>query len=256
MDRAYQWAVDNAETYNLDMTKVFFSGGSAGTPLAAMASQRLPNVLGFIGFNGIYDFVNDAGDYGAGNWYKQDVPSETANSAFFNLSDNPPATILMHGDADNTISHTQSIRFADAINAKGGSAETIIYPGEVHSFFSRDKTFHEDAFYEMANFMTEQLKKSAILSVSDIISEGEIIVYPNPLKKGDNLTLQLDSSFSSEKIETQIINYLGQVILKTNLIPNQNSNTINIYTQNLEAGIYLLKIQNHKSSKTLKFIVQ
>lgn len=256
VDRAYQWAVDNAETYNLDMTKVFFSGGSAGTPLAAMASQRLPNVLGFIGFNGIYDFVNDAGDYGAGNWYKQDVPSETANSAFFNLSDNPPATILMHGDADNTISHTQSIRFADAIKAKGGSAETIIYPGEVHSFFSRDKIFHEDAFYEMANFMTEQLKKSSILSVSDIKSEGKVKGYPNPVKKGNDFTLQLDSNFRTKKIEIQIINYLGQVISKTNFIPNQNSNTINIDTKNLRVGVYIIKIGGNRSYKTLKFIIQ
>ena len=256
VNRAYQWAVDNAKTYNLDMTKVFFSGGSAGTPLAALASQRLPNILGFIGFNGIYDFVNDAGDYGAGNWYKQDIPSETANSATFQLSDNPPATILLHGDADNTISHTQSINFAEAINAKGGSAEVIIYPGEVHSFFSRDKNVHEDAFYEMANFITKQLEKAAVLKVSDIKSEGEIIVYPNPVNKGNTFTLQLNSNFSSEKIETQIINYLGQIVSQTNLYPNQNSNTINIDTQNLEAGIYLLKIQNHKSYKTLKFVVQ
>jgi acetyl esterase/lipase len=256
VDRAYQWAIDNAETYNLDMTKVFFSGGSAGTPLAAMASQRLPNVLGFIGFNGIYDFVNDSGDYGAGNWFKQDIPSETANSAFFNLSDNPPATILMHGDADNTISHTQSTRFSDAINAKGGSAKTIIYPGEVHSFFSRDKPSHEDAFYEMANFITEQLEKAAVLSISDIKSEGEIKAYPNPVKKGNTLTLQLDSDFSTDKIETQIINYLGQVVAKSTFYPNRDSNAVSIETQNLNAGIYLLKIRDDKSYKTLKFVVQ
>jgi len=253
VDRAYQWAIDNAETYNLDMTKVFFSGGSAGTPLAAMASQRLPNILGFIGFNGIYDFVNDSGDYGAGNWYKQDVPSETANSAFFNLSDNPPATILLHGDADNTISHTQSTRFADAINAKGGSAKTIIYPEEVHSFFSRDKAFHEDAFYEMANFITEQLEKAAVLSISDIQSEGEIMAYPNPVKKGNTLTLQLDSNFSSDKIEAQIINYLGQVVVKSTMSLKGDSKAVAIDTKSLKSGIYLLKIRDYK---TLKFVVQ
>ena len=251
---AYQWAIDNAETYNLDMTKVFFSGGSAGTPLAALASQTLPNILGYIGFNGIYDFVNDAGDFGAGNWYKQDVPSETENSAIFNLSDNPPPTILMHGDADNTISHNQSINFADAINAKGGDATAIIYPGEVHAFFSRDKKYHEECFYEMANFMTEQLEKAESLSVSAINKEINGIIYPNPVKKGDNL--QLKSDFNSEIITAKIINYLGQTVLETSLYPINGTKIFNIDTSNLKQGIYFLKTFDNQTSNLLKFIIK
>ena len=161
VNTAYQWALDNADTYNFDMTKVFFSGGSAGAPLAALAAQRLPNVIGLIGFNGIYDFVNDAGDFGASNWYKQNIPSETDNSAFFQLSDNPPATIMMHGDADTTISYTQSTLFADKINANGGSAEAVIYPEEVHAFFNPGKPAYEDVLIEMVNFINGVLNEQA-----------------------------------------------------------------------------------------------
>ncbi|WP_139956483.1 alpha/beta hydrolase fold domain-containing protein [Flavicella sediminum] len=255
LNRAYQWAIDNAETYNLDMTKVFFSGGSAGTPLAALASQRLPNILGFIGFNGIYDFVNDTGDYGAGNWYKQDIPSETENSAVFQLSEQPPATILMHGDGDTTISHTQSTRFSDAIIAKGGNAKTIIYPGEVHSFFSRGKPAHEDVFYEMAKFITERLEE-ANLSINETHKkETEIRVYPNPLKKGTALNISLQSNFNSEVIQCQIINQLGQVVLEASIKSLEKPKLFSLDTSSLNDGYYMLRVTSSNMTDTIQFII-
>lgn len=252
---AYQWALDNADTYNFDMTKVFFSGGSAGTPLAALASQKYSSVIGFIGFNGIYDFVNDAGDFGTGNWYKQNVPSETANSPIFNLRTPPPSTIMMHGDADTTISYTQSTLFAEAINANGGSAEVVIYPGEVHAFFNQGKSAYEDVLIEMVNFINGVLTKES-LSLTDISIEDQVMVYPNPVDKGDTLTLQLKSKFSADKLETQIINYLGQIVVKKTLYPNQDSNTIKIDTKNLKKGVYILKIFDKHSPRTIKFVIQ
>lgn len=255
VNTAYQWAVDNAETYNLDMTKVFFSGGSAGTPLAALASQQLPNVIGFIGFNGIYDFVNDAGDYGAGNWYQQDIPSESANSAIFQLSNHPPATILMHGDADNTISHNQSVSFANAITAKGGSAEAIIYPGEVHSFFSRGKPAHEDAMYEMSKFITKVLEEKDGLSTKSFYQKVNTVAYPNPIKKGQPLNIQLNSSYKNQDIKVQTINFMGQIVLNTTITLSNQSNTLKIDTNNLTKGNYILKIVTNLNSEIIKFIV-
>ncbi|WP_372757851.1 alpha/beta hydrolase fold domain-containing protein [Mariniflexile sp.] len=251
---AYQWALDNADTYNFDMTKVFFSGGSAGTPLAALASQQLPNVIGFIGFNGIYDFVNDAGDFGTGNWYKQNVPSEEANSPIFQLNDNPPATIMMHGDADTTISYTQSTRFAEAINAKGGTAETIIYPGEVHAFFNLGQKAYEDVLYEMASFMRNLLSETLSVSGLGKKTESKIIAYPNPVKKGDILKVRLNSNFTSVKVQVQIINNLGQIVLNNAI--NSNSNTIILDIKGFEKGIYFLKVGANQMSQTLKFVVQ
>ena len=157
IDTAYQWALANADTYNFDMTKVFFSGGSAGSPLASLASQRYPAVIGFIGFNGIYDFVNNQGRFGRGNGFGQEEPSAESNSAIHQLRSNPPATILMHGDKDTTILYTQSTLFADKINANGGHARAVIYPGEVHAFFNKRKPAYQDVLIEMANFMFEVL---------------------------------------------------------------------------------------------------
>ncbi|MDO7172357.1 alpha/beta hydrolase fold domain-containing protein [Mariniflexile sp. AS56] len=252
---AYQWALDNADAYNFDMTKVFFSGGSAGTPLAALASQRLPNVIGFIGFNGIYDFVNDAGDFGTGNWYKQNVPSEEANSPIFQLKTNPPATIMMHGDADTTISHTQSTLFADAINTNGGDATAVIYPGEVHAFFNPGKPAYEDVLIEMVNFMSQALKTAESLGVNDLrINDAKLLAYPNPVKKGDTLNIALDSSGIQGEPQVQIVNQLGQQLAKPAM--HVDTNTLYIDTQKYEEGIYFLSIFVNQTSKTVKFVIQ
>jgi len=254
---AYEWIMDHADTYNLDTTKVFFSGGSAGTPLAALAIQTLPNVLGYIGFNGIYDFVNDTGDYGYGNWFKQDVPSEAENSAIFQLSDNPPATLLMHGDADNTISYLQSINFADAINAKGGDARVIIYPGEVHSFFSRDKNYHEDCFYEMISFIEEIIEKQESTAI-DETDDGiqSTFIYPNPLKSGDLLNIQLNAMHDAQKIDVQIVNFLGQIVQENTAHVKSGSSTINIPVNELKSGYYVLQIMTEQSTTSQPLIIQ
>lgn len=250
IDTAYQWALANADVYNFDMTKVFFSGGSAGTPLAALASQKYPAVIGFIGFNGIYDFVNDAGDFGNTNWYKQNIPSETINSAFFQLRTNPPATIMMHGDADTTISYKQSTLFADAINAKGATARAVIYPREVHAFFNPGQPAYEDVLYEMVTFMKDLLAEN--LSISDLLKENRFITYPNPVKKGE--TLKIAFNANNQKVAVQIINYLGQIVYDLTLFPE--SNIIAIDTNDLEKGNFILKINSNQNTQSLKIIIQ
>lgn len=174
IDSAYQWAMRNADTYNFDMTKVFFSGGSAGAPLAALAAQRYDGTVGLIGFNGIYDFVNDAGSFGQGNNYGQETPSAEANSAFYQLRADPPASIFMHGDNDNTIPLSQSTLFADQINRNGGVAKTVVYPGQPHAFFNRGKQEFEDVLYEMAEFMRDVLDSTVVsYNVDFTVTDGQ-----------------------------------------------------------------------------------
>lgn len=254
IDTAYKWALENAETYNFDMTKVFFSGGSAGTPLASLASQRYNAVIGFIGFNGMYDFVNDQNSFGQWNGYGQETPSAEANSAIFQLRENPPVTILMHGDADTTIPYTQSTLFADKINENGGKARAVIYPDEVHAFFNLNQPAYEDVLIEMVNFINEVLKEEASLSIEEKKSEDEIVMYPNPVKKGNMLKIQLYNEFNGEKVSVEILNVLGQSITKKIVYPSLN--TISISTKSLIKGTYFIKTSVKTNLKTLKFIIQ
>jgi len=162
---------------------------------------------------------------------------------------------MMHGDADTTISYTQSTLFADAINEKGGNAEAVIYPGEVHAFFNLGKPAYEDVLIEMVNFINEVLAEKA-LSVTDNNISNQIKMYPNPVKKGDTLSLEFNSKLNSTVLETQIINYLGQIVVEKKRYLDQNSKAIKIDTKDLKKGIYILKIVNQEHPKTFKFVVQ
>ncbi|MEP1489829.1 MAG: alpha/beta hydrolase fold domain-containing protein [Algibacter sp.] len=156
IESAYQWAISNASTYNFDLDKIFLSGGSAGTPLASLFSQEHDDIKAFVGFNGIYNFSQNPGSsfpFGGSSVYEFCVPSCAANSSIFNLRNNPPATLLLHGDNDTTINHTQSTLFEAAINNAGGNARTVIYPGEPHAFFNTGRVQFEDCLWEMANFL-------------------------------------------------------------------------------------------------------
>ena len=137
VESAVQWVRDNAEEYNIDVNKMGFAGGSAGGPLSALQAQRTPEALLYVGFNGIFDFtLDDNSSFGGGNNYGQRNPGAAYNSAAKNIRENPPYTLLLHGSEDTTIDPLQSVKFAKAINAKGGTADVKIYDGEVHSFFS------------------------------------------------------------------------------------------------------------------------
>ena len=127
----------NAAIYNIDTNRIGLYGGSAGTPLASLAAQLLPEAKCFIGYNGIYNFVSNPGSGFPGSTsYRQNVPSLAANSAIYNLRSNPPAVLLLHGTADTTISNSQSVLFGEAVAAQHSYAKVCLYEGEEHAFFN------------------------------------------------------------------------------------------------------------------------
>ncbi|WP_430931167.1 alpha/beta hydrolase fold domain-containing protein [Saccharicrinis sp. 156] len=259
IDAAYQWAIANAETYNFDLSKVFISGGSAGSPLAALAAQRYPSVIGFIGFNGVYDFVNDQGSFGQWNGYGQEDPSAEANSPIFQLRDHPPATILMHGDEDTTIPYTQSKLFADKINAEGGEARTVIYPGEVHAFFNLGKEEYEDVLFEMVNFMLEVLENEDVnsgIGHTNYNKNTDIMVYPNPVKEGGCLDFQLGLYLNANNVNVEIVNITGQRIMNETVLLYQGSGKLCLENSKSAAGTYILKVLGDSFSATQKIVVQ
>ena len=147
---AYKWVESHAAEYNIDIERSAFAGGSAGTPLSALAAQRAPGATCYIGLNGIYNFVeNPASRFGKGDSYGLRIPSAKANSAIFNLKIPPPDTILLHGTEDTTISPQLSVLFGEAIERAGGNARVVLYEGEPHAFFNPGKQMYVPVLYEV-----------------------------------------------------------------------------------------------------------
>jgi len=141
---AIQYVIDHAAEYGIDTSRMGLYGGSAGTPTSALVAQANTNITCYIGFNGLYDFVNRTPPYGfgGGTSFQQDIPSLEANSAALNVRADPPDTLLLHGSADTTIEHQQSLRYAEKIVEAGGNATALIYRDEVHAFFNDGRPMH------------------------------------------------------------------------------------------------------------------
>jgi len=67
-----------------------------------------------------------------------------------------PPMLLLHGDADSTVPHHQSVRFCEALEAAGGTAELFTAPGAAHAFFNRPPWF-EPTLDRMTAFFQKHL---------------------------------------------------------------------------------------------------
>jgi hypothetical protein len=75
----------------------------------------------------------------------------------------------------------------------------------------------------------------ASLSVKDTESVKESPVYPNPVKRGNDIHFRIDDSSASE---ISVYDVSGKLLKKQNI--NQNNNVVN--TQDLTSGTYIYKI--------------
>ncbi|WPJ95982.1 alpha/beta hydrolase [Coraliomargarita algicola] len=136
---AIDYVRQHASELNLDFTRVGIAGGSAGGHLSAIAAQMTPECICYDGYNGLFDaFDRNRSRFGGGDYTGTTEAEKKAASAIYNIKTPPPDTFLYHGTADPTVDFKQSVRFAEAIRAKGGSAEVLAYEGQGHGFFNKD----------------------------------------------------------------------------------------------------------------------
>ncbi|GAB5560042.1 MAG: hypothetical protein SynsKO_16890 [Synoicihabitans sp.] len=135
------WFEARADEFGVDITRVGFSGGSAGTPLSAVLAQEHPASLTYVGLYGVYDLLNNSEslfpdeqarvDFGLEN-----PAAQRAASAWHQLRAEPPATLLFHGALDILTHPSQSTRFAAYMREQGAIAEAIVFSEVNHGFFS------------------------------------------------------------------------------------------------------------------------
>ena len=143
LESSVKWFLDNADRFNADTTRIGFGGASAGSTLSAIMAQKYPNCKVYIGSEGMYDLVDH-------NEKESPFPSTEARkiygldttekskmaSAFYNLKENPPASLLLHGKEDRLCHYTQSIKFAEKIKKSGGKAKIMLYDEINHTCLS------------------------------------------------------------------------------------------------------------------------
>ena len=122
LEASVQWFFENADTFNADLTMIGFGGSSAGSTLAAMMAQKYKNCKLLVGAEGMYNLVEHSEE-------RSTFPSQKARelyglvtekeskkaSAFYNLRENPPSTLLLNGKEDVLCHYTQTEKFAEQI---------------------------------------------------------------------------------------------------------------------------------------------
>ena len=140
LEASVQWFFDNADAFNADITRIGFGGASAGSTLSAVMAQKYPNCKVYIGAEGMYNLVDHDEKESpfpnseARKIYGLDTKEKSKiASAFYNLKENPPTSLLLHGKEDRLCHFTQSIKFADKIREAGGKAKVILYDSINHT---------------------------------------------------------------------------------------------------------------------------
>jgi acetyl esterase/lipase len=138
--RALRWATDNAERLGADRSRIFLMGHSAGGHIAAMlafdkrwlaAVDLSPSrdLAGFIGLAGAYDFAIDSdvlrGVFGP-------PANAAATQPLRYVTREAPPALLLAGEADGTVRPRNTRALAAAIDAAGGEARALYYPGVAH----------------------------------------------------------------------------------------------------------------------------
>ena len=102
-------------------------------------------------------------------------------SAYYNLRDKPPASLLLHGKEDRLCHYTQSIHFAEKIKEASGKANVLLYDKINHTCLS---AAYPDVFkksvMEIANlFITEfNIKNISIETIQNTLDRRLENQYP------------------------------------------------------------------------------
>ena len=162
---AVKYISDNAESLNVDPSRIGFLGGSAGGHLAACAAMKCKEAKVLVGYAGVYDLTTanaivKTKSKSRIEYFKQRDPEvlKAASPIHIIPRKKKIAAQLYHGTADITVEVEQSKAFAEKLKKanKKSSIDLAIYENYDHTMSSRsDKV--EEIFFRTAQFIAENL---------------------------------------------------------------------------------------------------
>jgi len=155
---ALRWVRAQADELHLDPARIGAGGGSAGGHVAAA-------VAALDGFDDAPDdpvscrpdalvLFNPVFDNGPGEWGHAQVEERWEEfSPAHNLGESAPPTLVMLGTEDALIPVATGERYAARMAELGRECELVLYEGEAHGFFNRDRN---PAAYDATMAATER----------------------------------------------------------------------------------------------------
>ena len=165
---AWCHVLEHAEDYGLDPARLAVGGGSAGGHIAAcLGTGTVPPGYDAAGLQKPRAMVlfNPGVCLGSFEGYEpikfEDTTAARVGcepkllSPMHHLDKDTPATLIMHGTADTTISIQSAALFVQRLQQFGTTGELKRYPGAKHGFFNRGEAY-DQTMQQMLTFLAEQ----------------------------------------------------------------------------------------------------
>ena len=277
LEASVQWFFDNADAFNADITRIGFGGASAGSTLSAVMAQKYPNCKVYIGAEGMYNLVDHDEKESpfpnseARKIYGLDTKEKSKiASAFYNLKENPPTSLLLHGKEDRLCHFTQSIKFADKIREAGGKAKVILYDSINHTCLA---TIYPDVFkksvLEIAALFIEefQLKNKNLDTIKLALDKQLENQYPlinftedkiiGSWKFKNELLIFKENGKGEQKINMNTIEFVYNIENDSIKITSNNQDVRLFFLRKSKNIMYELLIQNKENKyRQLNFLKQ
>lgn len=163
---AYRWVVAHGSKHNIDIDKIFVSGGSAGghlslaLPTIALSDdpviEKMP--AGFVLFNPVVDLVD--GWSGGRNRCKAFGIDPRSFSPAHHVKAGLPPVLVLSGSKDGLITPAQLESLGNRMHQLGNAYRFVNYDGAEHGFFNygrhKNRYFHW-TMWQFENFLSECL---------------------------------------------------------------------------------------------------
>ncbi len=153
-----------------------------------------------------------------------------------------------------TASEKGNLGFEIERNTEGSNFETIGFvksQGEATNptnYTFSDNNFIKTAYYRLKQTdLNGQTTYSKIITIENTAKNDVISVFPNPIRSGSLLNIQLADNSVSETIKVEIYNLNGQLI-------QQQSGITPLQTDNWKSGVYFVKIVNNVNVNTFRVV--
>lgn len=216
LEASIKWFKERAEKFNADMSRIGFSGGSAGTTLSAVLAQRHINCKLYVGREGMYNvldldstlshFPNSQSriDFSLVSYLEK-----LEASPFYQVRKNPAAALLLHGKDDWLCHPSQSIKYAEQLKKAGGKCKVVLYEGINHTCLNISYPHvYKNSSMEIAHLYAEEFN---IENVDFKTIEVELDAKTKNFYPYDNiLSDKLLGTWESNRYGTMVLNENGK----------------------------------------------
>jgi len=216
LEASIKWFEERADEYNADMSRIGFSGGSAGTALSAVLAQRYPNCKVYLGHEGMYNVLGM--DTTLSNFPNAESRSDFGlvskeqkmeASPYHNLRINPATALLLHGKDDWLCHYGQSVKYSEQIKNAGGKCKLVLYEGINHTCLNKSyPEVFKNSMMEIAHLYARgyDIKKVDFKAIEARLDKKTEMLYPYQDIPGS----KLPGSWKSSRYGTLIFKENGK----------------------------------------------